>query len=110
MNICRKGLSEKGGHIDFLCPQWSGELEIEVSGVEDTSDIEHKSEVYTVILDAEALFLFRDFNKRVPDFFMCLYKESVDNSIERAIVQHNEDVVILESITRKFVIHDAVSI
>jgi hypothetical protein len=110
LNICRKGLSEKGGHIDFLCPQWWGELEIEVSGVEDTSDIEHKSEVYTVILDAEALFLFRDFNKRVPDFFMCLYKESVDNSIERAIVQHNADVVILESITRKFVIHDAVSI
>ena len=107
LNMCRKGLSEKGGHIDFLCPQWSGELEIEVSGVEDTSDIEHKSEVYTVILDAEALFLFHDFNKRVPDFFMCLYKESIDNSIERAIVQHNADVVILESITRKFVIHDA---
>jgi hypothetical protein len=110
LNICRKGLSEKGGHIDFLCPQWSGELEIEVSGVEDTSDIEHKSEVYTVILDAEALFLFRDFNKRVPDFFMCLYKESVDNSIKRAIIKHFACVVILESITRKFVIYDAVSI
>lgn len=109
LNICRKGLSEKGGHIDFLCPKWSGELEIEVCGVEDTSDIhvEHKSEVYTVILDEEALFLFHDFNKRVPDFFLCLYKESVDNSIERVLVQHIADVLILESITRKFVIRNA---
>ncbi|CAC5420262.1 unnamed protein product [Mytilus coruscus] len=107
LNICRRSLHSKGGYIDYLCPKWTGSLEIQVSTLQGSSD-DIPEESYTIILDEEAFFLFRDFNKRLPDFFLMFYKEGTDHSIERALVQHYSNNIVLESVKMKFVIKNAV--
>lgn len=107
LNVCRRNLHLKGGYIDYLCPKWTGDLEIQVSTVTGPEDEIPKTS-YSIVLDEEALFLFRDFNKRLPDFFLMFYKEGTDHSIERALVQHYSNNIVLESVKMKFVIQNAV--
>lgn len=108
LNVCRKFFHEMGGYIDYLCAKWIGKLMIQVSDVRKSTPTNSDSdEEFTVLVDEEGIFLFRNFRKRIPDFFLFFYKESTDNSIERALVQHYTDSIILESLTTKITIQHA---
>lgn len=112
LNTCRRALHSAGVKIDYLNPLWEGMLQVDMVSL--TTDLGSSPDKpipsYVAVLDEEALHLYEDSNSETPKFYLQFYKEATENSMEKAIIQHSEDMLILESSKWKFVINKAVRI